>query len=407
MCYKNPVKNLIFNIPIAYSFICQQSWIWTCQLRLLWWFGFFCLRPASRPGSPHPVRPANIMWGSHPLSWLTSHPHALASHNLMLTILSLEYRPPLALNISFGLVWPMCQQPIQVEVILWDYDAVVRLEIICDLIFHPNDHFISPRVCNPVVIHPSPYLTTMANFVPPPSPLLRIAPARAGILLEDCSPSTGGWTGRRVASILRLEAERLDRDRSAGRSRSRLWFGAEHSTGGGERERSVSWRSPLEEVGRSPDLSWYFWSPLISVILVISVVKGECLALSSSRLHLDKFLLVSFVTLDCQECPELWIGYPCSPWQHTQGCWFEMPMLVSMLMLLLRVMLIPMPMLMSMLIVMLMPELRVLCRLQLPIERRLLSEQEGRAANKTHLENLHLGIPEQKKLGKFGTCPEM
>ena len=82
-------------------------------------------------------------------------------------------------------------------------------------------------------------------------------------------------------------------------------------------------------------------------------------------------------------------------------------MLVSMLMLLLRVMLIPMPMLMSMLIVMLMPELRVLCRLQLPIERRLLSEQEGRAANKTHLENLHLGKPEQKKLGKFGTCPEM
>mgnify|MGYP007048727272 CR=1 FL=1 len=31
-------------------------------------------------------------------------------------------------------------------------------------------------------------------------------------------------------------------------------------------------------------------------------------------------------------------------------------------------------------------ELRVLCRLQLPIERRLLSEQEGRAANKTLLE---------------------
>ena len=71
-----------------------------------------------------------------------------------------------------------------------------------------------------------------------------------------------------------------------------------------------------------------------------------------------------------------------------------MPMLVSMLMLLLRVMLIPMPMLMLMLIVMLMPELRVLCRLQLPIERRLLSEQEGRA-NKTHLENLHLGKPKQ------------
>ena len=131
----------------------------------------------------------------------------------------------------------------------------------------------------------------MANFVSPSRPIIEDWPGMgpafcSRIVLRPEDELAGGC---RASSAWKGSTGIGARDEAD------LDSGSEQNTQQEEaaRERSVI-RRRLEEVDRFPDLSSYLLSPLISVILVISVVKGECLALSSSRLHLDKFLSVSF-----------------------------------------------------------------------------------------------------------------
>ena len=179
-----------------------------------------------------------------------------------------------------------------------------HLQIICRFVFQANDHFISPRVCKPVVIHPS-YLTTMANFVPPSSsrPIIEdcpdIGPAFCPrMVLRPEDELAGGW---RASSGLRGSTGIAARDE--------VDLGAEHSTGGGgERERDP-WdqcvggrRRRLISPPISADVCDLYKSLLISADLCWSVYQWllkefrECLAPLYSRLHWDKFLLVSFCT---------------------------------------------------------------------------------------------------------------
>ena len=261
-----------------------------------------------------------------------------------------------------------------------------HLQIICRFFFQPNDHFISPRVCKPVVIHPS-YLTTMANFVPPSSrPIIEdcpdIGPAFCPrMVLRPEDELAGGW---RASSGLRGSTGIAARDE--------VDLGAEHSTGGGgERERSVRsvcWRTS-EEADLSTHLCWCLWSLQISadlcwslLISVPVVVEGVqrmsrplVLTLALGQISLGEFLYLlslktiktvqhlhwgRFLLVNCLPCHQTKEWCCCYPEACTEIDTKPQPILL------------PLPMLMLILRVMLMPELRVLCRLQLPIERRLL-----------------------------------